>query len=139
MDTVSRSASPGDRVLVLHAYRYYLRPDLFACSSQVDEYSELEKLAHQNSSDFWVKVYRRGFDLIIFEQHLSESRYQFGKLPNLETAPDWMEIKLLYTNSNGTQLIYKIDAIAPPFQPEIFCTQNSKGIWQIIDQSLPSP
>jgi hypothetical protein len=45
MGIVSHAASPGVRVLVLHAYRYYLRSDLFACSSEVDEYPPLEKLA----------------------------------------------------------------------------------------------
>jgi hypothetical protein len=139
METVSRSAAPGDRILVLHAYRYYLRPDLFACSSQVDEYPVLENLAQQNSPEFWVQVYRQGYKFILFEKHLSESRYHFGKLPSPTIAPDWMDIKTLYSNQDGTQKIYKIETTIPPVRQEITCTQNSVGNWQITPKTAVDP
>jgi len=139
LDTLSQPAAPGDRVLVLHAYRYYLRPDLFACSSRVDEYPTLEALARQNSPGFWVEVYRQGFQFIIFEQHLSESRYNFGKLPSPEIAPDWIQVKVLYSSANANQRVFQLEAINPPIQPEISCKQNSAGMWQLTRLSASRP
>ena len=132
METINQRAAPGDRVFVLHAYRYYLRPDLFACSSRVEEYAILEPFARQNSSEFWVELYRRGYRFIIFEQHLSERRYNFGKLPDPDSAPDWLQIKNLYSSLKAEQLIYQLEAVAPPISVEISCRKDSKGLWQLV-------
>lgn len=131
METVNQRAALGDRLFVLHAYRYYLRPDLFACSSTVDEYAALEPLARQGSSKFWVELYRRGYSFILFEQHLSERRYNFGDLPNLDTAPDWINIKVLYSSPTASQKIYQLEVVNPPISPEISCKQDSFGLWQL--------
>ena len=136
LETLNQPAQPGDRVFVLHGYRYYLRSDLFACSSRVDEYPALDALARQNSPDFWAEVYRQGFRFIIFEQHLSEVRYGFGKLPSPDIAPDWMKVKVLYSSTNATQRIYQLEAINPPIQPEILCKQNAKGMWELTYSSM---
>jgi hypothetical protein len=132
METVNLSASPGERVFVLHAYRYYLRPDLFACSSRVDDYYELEDLARENSPEFWVELVKRGYHFIMYEEHLSVYRYHFGHLPALDTVPSWIMIKNLYTNRDNTQVIYEIEVTNPPVQPQIVCEQNATGTWQII-------
>ncbi len=139
LDTLNQPALPGDRVLVLHAYRYYLRPDLFACSSRADEYPALEVLARQNSPDFWVEVYRQGYRFIIFEEHLSERRYNFGKLPSPDIAPDWIYIKVLYSTPSANQKIYQLETLNPPIVPEISCVQNSAGIWQLTPSSALQP
>lgn len=135
--TINEPAAPGTRVLVLHGYRYYLRPDLFACSSQVQEYALLEPLARQNSSEFWVEAYRQGYQFIMFEQHLSEERYHFGKLPDLDTVPNWLTVKTLYASPTGNQLIYELGAVDPPIQHEISCQQDSAGVWQVIPSVAP--
>jgi hypothetical protein len=140
IETLNQPAAPGDRVFVLHAYRYYLRPDLFACSSQVAEYASLEPLARENSPDFWVEAYRKGYRFIMFEEHLSERRYNFGSLPSPEIAPEWLSIKVLYSSPTAHQLIYELEAMDPPIRPEISCQQNSMGQWQLTSQgSLPQP
>ncbi len=139
LDTLEQPASPGDRVFVLHAYRYYLRPDLFACSSRVDEYPALEVLARQNSPDFWVEVYRQGFRFIIFEEHLSEQRYFFGKLPSPDIAPDWIRVKVLYSSPDARQRIYQLETINPPIPSEITCEQEAAGLWQLIRLSVSQP
>lgn len=140
IETLNQPAAPGDRVFVLHAYRYYLRPDLFACSSRVDEYAPLESLARQNSPDFWVEAYRQGYRYIMFEEHLSERRYNFGDLPSPDIAPEWLNIKVLYSSPTAHQLIYELEATNPPIQPEISCEQNSIGHWQLTSEgSLSAP
>jgi hypothetical protein len=139
IETINQPAAPGDRVFVLHAYRYYLRSDLFACSSRVEEYDVLEPLARQDAPDFWVELYRRGFRFVMFEEHLSESRYRFGELPDINTAPDWLQIKALYLSPNGTQKVYQLETISPPLLPEISCKQDSAGIWQLTSSNTARP
>ena len=140
IETLNGPAAPGDRVFVLHAYRYYLRLDLFACSSRVDEYAIMEPLARQNSPDFWVEAYRQGYRFIMYEEHLSERRYNFGSLPSPDIAPEWLKVKVLYSSPTRAQLIYELEAIDPPIQREISCQQNSIGQWQLTSQgSLLQP
>ena len=136
---VNQTAAPGDRVLVLNAYRYYLRPDLFACSSRMEEYLSLGALASQDPHDFWVKVYRQGYRFITFEQHLSEQRYRFGKLPSPNSAPSWMHIVILYSKPDIDLKVYRIEVNNPPIESRIFCEQNSAGIWQLSSSSVSLP
>jgi len=139
VNTINQPAATGDRVLVLHAYRYYLRSDLFACSSRVDEYNVLQPLARQNSEEFWAEVYRRGYQFIMFEQHLSEDRYSFGKLPSLDTIPEWLQIKTLYSSPQANQIIYQLKSVNPPIPVEIFCRKDSNGIWQLVPKNTSQP
>ena len=134
MSTLNKTAAPGDRVFVLHAYRYYLRPDLFACSSQQQEYYPLQDLARQNSAEFWTELQRLGFHYIMFEQHLSEQRYHFGKLPSLDTVPDSMDVRVLYSNPGATQVIYELETNHPT--TKVSCVEDSKRIWKLIPATI---
>jgi hypothetical protein len=139
LDTINRPAAPGDRVLVLHAYRYYLRPDLFACASQAHEYTTLVALSHRNSSDFWMEVYRQGYRYIMYEQHLSERGYNLGNLRSLNILPNWMKIEVLYSSANANQLIYRLDTVNPPVLPEVSCKQDSEGLWKLVHSTESQP
>lgn len=139
VEALNQAASPGDRVLVLHGYRYYMRPDLFACSSRVEEYSTLERLARQNSPDFWVEVYRQGYKFITFDPLSAERRYRFGKLPGPDTVPESMAIKVLYSMPDANQYIYQLEASNPATRPEILCRENPAGVWQLIPASTSQP
>jgi hypothetical protein len=136
---VNQSASHGDRVLVLNSYRYYLRSDLFACSSRVDEYAKLQNMAHQSNSDFWVEVYKLGYRFIIFEKHLAEQRFYFGALPDPNSAPGWIHIKLLFSEPLKNQRIYMIETTDAPIPPEINCRRDAQGIWQLTSPATAQP
>ena len=51
LKSINQSASPGERVLTLSAYRYYLRTDLFSCSTTHKEYQILQALSNKDTED----------------------------------------------------------------------------------------
>jgi len=112
---------------VLNAYRYYLRPDLFACSSRAEEYPALEKLARQNSPDFWVEAYHRGFRYVIFESNFAEFHSHFGTIPAPQNAPAWLNVFPMVRS--GVDAVYRLDAESPPFPVAVQCRQDKHGKW----------
>ncbi|HEY9152317.1 MAG TPA: hypothetical protein VIN60_05475, partial [Anaerolineales bacterium] len=131
LNPVNQAAALGDRVLVLNAYRYYLRTDLFACSSQAEEYPALEALARLNSSNFWIEAYRQGFRFVTYEKIFSEQYSHFGTIPNPESSPSWLHVTIPFPSVQNSEIIYFINAVNPPFQPETTCKQNANGVWKI--------
>lgn len=133
---INTEAEVGDRVFVLNAFRYYLRPDLFACSSRSDEYSRLEPMVKQASPNFWTELYRLGFRYIIFEEHLAVVRYQFGELPPMDTVPEWLLVEEVSDSGSPTEKILRLTAIdTPPVSQEKVCEFTDNGTWQVISAS----
>jgi len=128
-EPVNKIAASGDRVLAMHAYRYYLRKDLFACSSRSEVYVPLMDLAHTVPSMFWEAVYKQGFDYITFEYNFSVFHSRLGNLPATSAAPNWMQVVTLVTD--GRNAIYKIVVANPPYKPDIECEINNNGVWQV--------
>ena len=125
------AAPTGARVFVLNAYRYYLRPDLFACSSRAQEYAKMESLAQQNSPEFWVELYRGGFQYVTFETNYAVFHSHFGNVPSLQSIPSWLHVSQTSATTDGLLRIYRIDAAKPPIQPGSYCDEEPGGIWQI--------
>ncbi len=128
---VNETAAPGGRILALNAYRYYLRPDLFACSSRAEEYPALERLARQNSPDFWAEAYRQGFRYVIFEKNFAEFHSHFGAIPASENAPAWLKVTLLVQAKWNA--VYRLDAVSPPFAVEKQCRQDESRRWVLTE------
>jgi hypothetical protein len=139
LNTINQSAASGDRVLALHAYRYYLRPDLFACASQAHEYTSLVSLSQRSSLNFWTEVYRQGYRYVMYEEHLSERGYNLGNLPTLDTYPDWLHVEVLYASPTRNQLVYRLDAVIPPVAPEVVCEQDPAGVWKLVPTTAAQP
>lgn len=129
MTPINQTASPGDRVLALNAYRYYLRTDLFSCSTQTWEYPALQKLAMSDPAGFWTRVYQQGYRFVAVEKNFSQFHTRFGKIPNPESAPDWMKITTLVSTPEDREIVYRIETINPPFEPEVRCNQNPAKVW----------
>lgn len=126
-DPINEQAAPGDRVFALNAYRYYFRNDLFDCSTRAHEYIDLKNLATQNSAEFWVELYRRGYRYVAFEGNFSLNHSRFGAVADPGVAPSWLNIVTI--SSDQVNVSYRLDAKSPPFQPEISCQKNDNGIW----------
>lgn len=130
---VNKIASPNDRVFALQAFRYYLRMDLLACSSRADEYPLLQALAQQNSPDFWSEAYRQGFRFITYEENFAVNHSRFGTIPDPKIAPLWLKISVVSPVNDKNNVAYRIDAIDPPFQPEILCRYDDhQNKWSLI-------
>lgn len=118
---INNQADRGDRVLTLGAYRYYLRPDLFTCSTNNEEYLILQELSHKNMDDFWVEVYRLGFKYFAFEMDYTVRHLQFGMIPGSDNTPDWVKLKPLYEDESGEFMAYEIFYENPPVLPANIC------------------
>ncbi len=130
-------ADPGDRIFVLHAYRYYLRPDLFACSSQAQEYAPLQTLARENNGEFWAELYRQGFQYLTYEKNFAEFHNRFGLIPPVESAPPWLTVTLISKSQVGA--IYHLTARTPPFSPSKVCKPLAEGKWVVLQLPSTSP
>lgn len=129
---VNQVAKPGDRILALNAYRYYFRPDLFACSSRANEYVSLQDLAKRNPSGFWAEVYRQGYSFVVYENNFSVSHSGFGAIPSPELAPQWLKVRIISSSDSQNNISYMIEADNPPFTPKVSCNQNyDQSIWQL--------
>jgi hypothetical protein len=129
LESINQLAEPGDRVLSLHAFHYYMRPDLFACSSRATEYIELMELVNKDPEAFWEALYQHGFKYITYESSFAVFQSRLGVLPNPDLAPDWLMVKNI--KSNESNAIYQIAAINPPYPPKLVCTSSEPGKWDI--------
>lgn len=125
-------AIEGDRVLVLSAYRYYLRPDLFACSSQAEEYRILQNSIKQDPLDFWAEVYRQDYQYIAYEKNYSYRHLNIDFISLLKNIPEWISLIPISSDYNGDQIVYKITTNKPPVSREKSCNKDIFGIWDII-------
>jgi hypothetical protein len=131
LSPINESASPGDRVLTLSAYRYYLRSDLFACSTKHDEYRNLRNAANINPEAFWLEVYRQGYKYISFEVEYTTKHLRMGIIPSPENAPGWLELQPLYTSPEGTHIAYRIEVRNPPTDAVMACNLNAAGVSEV--------
>jgi len=129
--TINKSADPGERVLTLSAFRYYLRTDLFVCSTNHKEYKVLKGLTTQNMEEFWLEVYRKGYRYIAYEKGYSTDHVQLEIIPSPENTPDWIELEPIFGKPGDLQVAYRINVIDPPIKVESTCKRNSSGIWEV--------
>ncbi len=131
---INELANQGDRILTLGAYRYYLRPDLFTCSTRHDEYTLLQELSYNNMDAFWREVYRQGYKYIAYEKDYTIRHLQFGAIPGPENTPSWMELKPLYDTASSELVSYQIRVENPPIEMDVICEQDSSETWVIKDK-----
>lgn len=136
-EPINRLANPGDRVLVLGGYRYYLRSDLFACSSTGNEYLALEIAAANGSDAFWREVIRQGYRFIIYDSFYNNYLLRFRSLPDLHEHPAWMRITILHDETfkdydlrDITESVYEIDANFSSVTPVKTCVFDGES-WKV--------
>jgi hypothetical protein len=115
----------------LSAFRYYLRTDLFACSTKHEEYQELRDAAQIGPEAFWLEVHRQGYEYLSFEIEYTTRHLQMGILPGPENAPDWLELQPIYTSPGGTHIAYHIERKIPPSETTAACKMNGSGKWEV--------
>ena len=128
---INKSAASGDRVLTLSAFRYYLRTDLFACSTKHDEYKELQAAAQNGSEAFWLEVYRQGYKFISYEHDYTIRHLQMGIIPSPSNTPEWLELEQIYSSPDGGHAAYRINVKTPPDNMDTTCKINASGIWEV--------
>lgn len=130
LKTINQSAAQGDRVLTLLAYRYYLRGDLLACSTRLDEYDRIFEAARLDPQQFWIEAYRQGYKYVAYENNYSVRHLYMDTVPDPSMAPAWMKIETLYGGPQNAVAAYRISVSAPPVKQETICVQND-GVWEV--------
>ena len=128
---INESASTGDRVLTLSAYRYYLRNDLFACSTKHEEYEKLQAAARNGNEAFWLEVYRQGYKFLAYEKEYTTKHLQMGILPGPGNVPGWLELDQIYSSPTGEHAAYRINVKGPPGPIDTTCSLNDSGVWEV--------
>ena len=131
LQTINLIAQPGERVLTLSAYRYYLRQDLFACSTSAQEYETLQKLSHQDPAAFWEEIYRQGYKYIAYEKEYTIRHLRFGIIPSPENTPLWLTITPINGIGSNAVIAYRIDVKDPPINETVTCQKDMGGIWKL--------
>ena len=131
LKSINGAAAPGDRVLTLSAFRYYLRTDLFACSTGHDEYQRLQTASKIGSSALWEEIYRQGYKYIAYENDYTTRHVQLEIIPSSENKPSWIDLEPIFTEPEEFQIAYKINVSNPPIKPEMDCQKNSAGVWEV--------
>ena len=130
MNPINKQAAPGDRVLSLLAYRYYLRTDLFACSTRLDEYDRIREASKQGSEQFWTEVYRQGYSYVAYENNYSVRHLYIDFIPDPTTVPDWIELETLAGGPQDPVAAYHIATNNAPVLQDKLCV-NSNGVWVV--------
>lgn len=127
---INEAAKPGERILALNAYRYYLRPELFACSSKNTDYVKIRDASLISNEAFWTEVHHQGYTYIAYERNYAVRHLYMNFSPNPENTPSWVQLNQLEDDMNGSFVSYKIEYINPPYKAEKQCSQNS-GVWLV--------
>jgi hypothetical protein len=128
---INQVASDGERVLALNAYRYYMRPDLFACSSKADEYILLQKASLDGANEFWEEVFREGYQYVVYEENFAKIHMLINLTLNPEETPSWLTLEPISGISGEDHVVYRLIAENPPFVPEKICKEISPGLWLV--------
>lgn len=130
---INDNANPGERVLSLLAYRYYLRADLFSCSTDMDEYHALRNASLDSSDAFWKEVYRQGYTYIAYEKNYSVRHLFMTFVPSPSNTPDWMNLEPIYGAAGDNVVAYRINVLQSPMQASKTCIKNEHGIWEVLE------
>lgn len=126
-------AAPGERILTLNAYLYYLQPDLLSCATTPDEYIVLQDLSHEDPIKFWEEIYRQGYEYIIYEENYSQRHLKLGLTPSTENTPTWLTLETIFENSIKKVYVYRIITDNPPNIDQKSCEHTPFGSWIISD------
>jgi hypothetical protein len=128
---ISEEAPQGARVLALSAFRYYLRTDLFVCSTFGDEYQLLHDASLKSADAFWEEAYRQGYSYVAYEANYSIRHLYIDFVPTPENTPSWMELTPMYAAPGDVAVAYRIKVTNPPVEMEKACMMNSNGVWEV--------
>ncbi len=130
LKSINENAGKGDRVLTMNAYRYYLRSDLFACSTKADEYRAIRQASLKSPSLFWEEVYRQGYRYLAYEKNYSVRHLYMDMVPSPGNTPGWLNLRPIDGAPGDAVVAYEIQVKDPPIESQIVCKQTDGGIWE---------
>lgn len=132
LQPINASAASGERVLTMNAFRYYLRTDLFACSTKADEYAKLREAALVSADDFWEEFARQGYTFIAYEKNYGVRHLFMEFAPSPENAPPWIKLEPIYgAFPKDNEVAYRVTVLQPQTFNTVKCAQDQNGVWVI--------
>jgi hypothetical protein len=119
---------------MLSAFRYYLRSDLFACSTTRSEYTVLEDFSRIGSTAFWTEAYREGNTFVVYQWDYTVGHLYLGMIPNPDNAPAWLTVVPIAGKPGDREVAYRIQATNPPIGIEKRCIYTG-DTWKIQSQA----
>lgn len=136
INAINDTAGEGARVLTLSGLRYYLRNDLFVCSTDHEEFKIFQTLDPENEEIFWLEVYRRGYQYIAFEEGYVTDSALLKIVPGPNNTPSWITLEPIFGKPGDKKIAYRILVNEPPLDIEWTCRQNnSTKKWEVIQES----
>ena len=139
VESVNAVAGPGERVLVLSPFRYYLRTDLFTCSTRPNEYEFLREIIVTSPEEFWIEVYRSGYRYILYDSEYAIRYLGFKTIPSPVGASDWLQLETLFNSPDGLHIAYELEVANAPTQVRIRCEQSPPNNWTLQTPRAPNP
>jgi hypothetical protein len=136
-EPVNQQAPVGARVLTLNAFRYYLRTDLFACSTTHSEYAALQSAAGHNMTAFWEEVYRQGYDYLLYEWNYTYRHLFITTAPGPSNTPSWVRLVPISTPPLGQHAAYRLMFNNAPAMSRADCRTDKNGIWVVSAPTGP--
>lgn len=132
LSPINENADLGERVLMLSVFRYYMRTDLFACSTTADEYNELRDLSFASPESFWREVYSSGYTYVAYEEDFVTRHLGFSDAPFVK-PPEWVKLAPIIITSQVPQVgSYKIVHVKNvPVKSDTVCRRDKSGIWRL--------
>ncbi|MBL8062513.1 MAG: hypothetical protein JNK32_05810 [Anaerolineales bacterium] len=132
LEPINQVSPTGARILTLSAYRYYLRNDLFVCSTKAEEYSKLQTFTENDSEAFWEYIYQMGYTFIAYEYDYTNRHLQLNINPSPDNAPSWLKLERIDDVTADYVSAYKINVTEPPTAIQYECRVNENGIWDVV-------
>lgn len=135
LEPVNQTAGPGERVLMLSPFRYYLRSDLFACSTSAKEYRLLVELSRSDTVAFWTEAYREGYTFVIYQPGYAMGHLYLRMTLSPSNTPSWLKLDPIMGTPGDDDVAYRLVAKAPPVSVERTCVKRGDS-WQIQETSI---
>lgn len=117
-------AQPGERILQLTYFTYWLRGDLLQTMMGLHEYGG-QGLAQLNAEELWTKIYQHDFKYILLDRETHQHAQELYKLNNL---PSWVQLEEIFSRDkvSAFKIIYK-----RADQAKLFRTVSVENRWKV--------
>ncbi|MBN2305120.1 MAG: hypothetical protein JXQ72_11615 [Anaerolineae bacterium] len=121
---LNEQADRGDRIFLTMRDKYWLRSDLMACLSDLDELTTVEALP--TSEERWTYLHDQGFRYVLLHWMYTDTPMEFL---NPDAAPDWLTVTVI----NRDDHIYRLEAAGPDQRlPSRHCVQVDPPRWDVV-------
>lgn len=126
-DLLNETTPEGTRIIQIHEFGHYLRPDLIACLPTMAEHQALTRAAF--AGEFWQAAYDMGFTVLNIDDVVSLRNWHFIE-PDLDAVPAGLDVTVLSAPTDFESGVYLIEAQPGTPPPQRTCQPTATG-WAV--------